>query len=284
MKPKVLITGINGFLATKFVEKYKNVYEFYGIYHKSLNNVDLDAFSKTVSNQDIQQLSDNFDYVLHLASYIPYKGMDTRAEKFIDTNIQLTIDIVKRFSSARIVFASSVSVYGETRSRTIHETSSYHQPTLYGLSKLAGETVLRNHNNFAIIRFSSLYGKGMTASTFLPIIVKRAVENKEIVLFGTGERKQDYFHIEDAADICHHAMFHNESTTFLGAHGKSYSNVEIATIIRKYLPDTIITFVGEDKSSSAEYDSNWSQMQLNFFPKINMQIGIKELIDDIKRT
>ncbi len=274
----VLVIGANGFLGSTIVQKcLSKKWRVDCIYNINKNN--LPVSTNNYSINELDTLSSKYDYIFLVAAYIPHGNYNLPSKELLDGNIKLPLKISEQFPESKIIFSSSVSVYG-TSSSSLSEQSSYTAPTLYGLSKLSGETIVKLHERSQIIRFSSLYGKGMAKKTFLPLIIENAKHKKEITILGTGSRLQNYIHVQDAVDLCLLAAESEQYGVYLGTSEKSYSNLEVANIVKEYISECTIQLSGEDRSPSFVYENTFTRTTLNFVPKISLEKGIKELIDE----
>lgn len=273
-----VIIGVNGFLGSQIAEKLseKNA-NVTGVFHTNTDRIKKNRYTKLIPIDDLDTIEDPCSVVYLTSAFIPYSGWNTPDPRFVETNIQLVQKISEKFKNTRIVFCSSSAVYG-IPTGILREDSSFNNPTLYGLSKLAGETIVRNHASYAIIRFSSLYGYGMNDSTFLPAIIQQAKEKKKITLFGDGSRKQDYIHISDAAEICIQASLIQDNEVLLGVNGKSMKNSEVAEIVQHHIPGTIIDMAGKDASPSFDYDNRKTVSIINYSAKADFSAEVKRII------
>jgi nucleoside-diphosphate-sugar epimerase len=278
MKNKSLIIGANGFLANELAQILSETENLHGVFRSQINANRENCFQAQYLSSDLETIPNDFDTVYLLASFIPYSGMNKPDVRFIETNIDLVSRTVKHFTNCRLIFASSVAVYGNNLNAPLTESSNFCMPSLYGLSKIAGEAIVQNHKNFAVVRFSSIYGKNMNRNTFLPKITDAATFEKKVILYGDGSRRQDYLYVEDAANFCIAAAQSNENAIFLGANGKSVSNLEAALMLKKYLPDTEIQFHGVDNSPSFVYENDFTKNKLNFEVKHHLSQSIQTLI------
>jgi UDP-glucose 4-epimerase len=275
----ILIIGANGFVGKHLVSHHLlQEDKVTSVYHKRTDF--LHKQSKQVNIENIHSIKGEADIVYILSSYIPYTDMNQSSVDMIETNIDLVKRVCDQFHNSKIIFASSVSVYGNHNNNIITETSCYNNPNLYGQSKLAGEFIVKNYSNYSILRFSSIYGAGMNKSTFLPKIINGALVEHKIDIWGTGSRKQNYIHVDDAVSYLVSAAMYKGNETFLGVYEKSYSNLEIAQLIQKQLPGTEITFMGSDNSPSWIYNNVRTNTLLNFKPLIPPEEGIRTLIND----
>lgn len=273
---RVAVVGANGFLGRNIVNKLlsENI-ELTCVYNHRKNFIP--DFCEKLSIEKFLEEKNNYDTLYLVAATIPYHDMNSLDTSQFDTNICLPLKILEAFQKATIVFSSSVSVYGN-HNDVITEDSSFNNPSIYGQTKLAAEILLKFHQNTQIIRFSSLYGKGMTSATFLPKIIEHAKKTKEITLYGDGSRLQDYLHIDDAVMYCITAAAQKKSGIYLGVNGTSYSNLEVANIIKDYYPEIIITKKDVDMSNSVRYDNSYTRKILDFTPKVKLKEGIKDIL------
>ncbi|MCX6296971.1 MAG: NAD-dependent epimerase/dehydratase family protein, partial [Bacteroidetes bacterium] len=119
---------------------------------------------------------------------------------------------------------------------------------------------------------------GMNESTFLPRIILSALREKSIKIFGNGGRLQNYIHVSDVAELFLRAAQQHTNNTYLAVAERSYSNFELASLVKKELLDVEISFVGEDSSCSFLYDGKFSYGSLQYKPQKSIHEGIIELI------
>lgn len=272
---KALVIGANGFLGRNILANCSaRGWRTEAVYHRTNDCIPPDCIAFPVSK--LGSCATDYDVVFLVAAAIPYGSLNSPSKELLEANVKLVLTTVSRFEHAKIVFASSVSVYG-TPVGTIHEQSPFNAPNMYGLSKLAGEFIVRQHDRYAILRYSSLYGRGMTPDTFLPRIIQQAGERGIITLYGNGERCQDYLHVSDAAELALSAARTEKNGIYLGVNGTSVSNLDAAQAVQTFFPACIINFTGVDNSPSFIYDNSFTREELDFSPQHSLAGGIKEL-------
>lgn len=268
---RIFIIGASGFLGSNIAQQLmKQSIEVWGTYYR--NNTNVPPRCKSVSIDDIESLEDNFDVIFLVAG-----NYGLTPKELIDINVHLVKRVSDHFQTARIIFISSVAVYGSHKN-IVHEQSSFNNPSFYGLAKLAGEAVTQTHQNYAILRLTYLYGGGMPTNSFLPTIIQKAKTDKKIVLFGKGERLQDYLHIKDAVNFCIKASENKENGIYLGATGQSLSNLQVAKIIKQYLPECQIKFAGTDTAPWFRINPASSEKKLNWCATHKLISALKEMI------
>ena len=274
-KNKCLVVGANSFLAKEIILRLQKENEVTAVYH--INKDNLVDTVKSIPLSNLSELKDEYKVVFIVSAYIPEKNKVLDHRLLNEVNVDLPRIISRKFKNAKIVYASSVSVYGNSPG-ILSENSPFLNVSDYGISKREGEKILMDHSHYSIIRISSMYGKGMNQSTFLPLIVHSAIENNVIKLFGKGERAQNYIHVSDVADFFIQASQKSTNNMYLAVGENSYTNLEIASFIKNELPEVKIEFNAEDNSQSFFYDASETYKSLSLKPEKNIQEGISELI------
>lgn len=269
MNKRCAVVGANGFLGKALIRKLgKQGFDVTAVYNRSQENID--EGTDKVKITDFLELKDQYEYIiLSLGNY------RCSHSELIEIN-----DMIRRIQlqnqGAKLIFISSTNVYG-AHSGIISTTSSFNSPSLYPLSKLSGEFLVTAHGKYAVLRLTYLYGKGLDNKSFLPNVIEKSKREGEIILFGDGSRKQDYLHVDDAAELCIKAMQSEENGIFLGASGTSVSNYEIAEIISAQ-HHSEISFTGTESGSSFYFDISETREKLNWAPQVDIVQGINEML------
>jgi len=214
------------------------------------------------------------DCIYFIASYINFSEKLFDIEKSFNSNILLLKKVSDLYPTAKIIHSSSVSVY-ETLDVPISELSQLNPKNSYGLSKLWAERIVKNHVGGGVnVRISSLFGENMNCNTFLPLIMRDSILENKISLYGDGSRLQNYIYVDDVARILYCALDYNEDMPLLAVNNKSYSNLEVANIIKSTKPNLEINFKGSDNSYNSKYDNNntMSYLNLTFTNNFHKQI------------
>jgi nucleoside-diphosphate-sugar epimerase len=278
----VLIIGVNSLLSVSIIKQLKNMlnytFDIIGVFNKNTNNTK-DLGIKQITFEKYLQTDYNFDFVFIVAAHIPYDNPLYLDKSLIDKNILLVSQISKKNKNAKLIFCSSVSVYGNNNNTEILETTLPNPQTAYSISKITGEYICQLHDKYAIVRLSSIYGKGINSPTFIPRVIKQSKNTKEIVLYGNGSRKQNYIHVDDAANYLIKSAFHNTNGIFLGTSKNEYSNLEISEIVKRSSKNnTKIVFKGDDNSKNSIYNCTKTIETLKIKSEIEIEVGIKEMM------
>jgi len=254
----VLITGGKGFIGSHLKKKLMNM-------NFQVEVIDLK------SGDDLTKLSEskfrkiNPDVIFHLASYNNVHESMSNPLKYLD-NIKMTerlLHLAKHLKS-KIIFTSSCAVYGEQSIIPIKEDSKLCPINFYGFTKMACEALIRNYDDYVILRLGNVYGKG--SGIFAQKIPK--LEKPVIYVDENGNSLiRDYVHVEDVVEALIKSIeVQNEVMNIGTSSGVSY--LQIAKHFRKqfivqdkppYIPSVIIL-----ENKKARETLNWNPREFNF--------------------
>jgi UDP-glucose 4-epimerase len=172
---RIVVTGVGGFIARKVAEKLVNlgnivvgVDDFSSGYRDSLEFLHelltIDLSDKTA----LKELPLKCDYILHLAGQSSGEISFDDPVKDLEKNTIATLNIIQygiSVQAKRIIYASSMSVYGSVDDRAISEIEYCQPVSCYGVGKLASENYLRIYQNqipFTIYRMFNVYARVKT--------------------------------------------------------------------------------------------------------------------------
>ena len=187
------------------------------------------------------------DVVFHDAAFVSIRASFDMLKHEVDNNVYGTLNVLEaavKNKVKKLVFASSMAVYGEPKVLPVEEDSQLRPISPYGFSKLRGElyckifqdkfgidtTVLRYFNTFGIRQTPSDY-VGVT-TTF----INQALNGKPLTIFGDGKQTRDFVWVRDIARANVLAAFNKKSRgeIFNIASGQEISINSIADSINKY--------------------------------------------------
>tara|TARA_R110001592_G_scaffold363109_2_gene680461 strand:- start:156475 stop:157314 length:840 start_codon:yes stop_codon:yes gene_type:complete len=256
---RVFITGASGLLGGALLRQFVQTDTEIWVLENNKPFLELNSVNvKAVGRAQLSNLPE-FDVIFHLAARV---GFGREIEKDIfESNVLLTKELCA-LPCKRFVYASSVSVYDSTP-EIIFENSAICPTNPYAQSKYWGEYYVRQLSSYAILRFSSLFGEGMSLSTFLPRMILQAIENKKIILYGDGSRRQNYLHVDEAVQYLITASQTSLNIIGLGVESVSINNREAADIIEE-LCEVSIQYEGIDEDPSFEYNNEFTKQSIGF--------------------
>jgi UDP-glucose 4-epimerase len=139
-----------------------------------------------------------------------YEAEKSSAENLLSAVLPIThlVDAsIRQRRKPRVVFASTSTVYGATPACPISETYRVEPATTYDLHKLFVERALLLGDqsgalNSVSLRLANVYGSSSSVQSsvdrgVLNRMVTRAIQGKDVVVYGTGNYTRDYVHITD---------------------------------------------------------------------------------------
>lgn len=271
---KVLITGIYGFLGARLAERLALAHDVSGLYHTGKR--ELSAMIPAFDSLDAITGAPDAIVMCHAA--VSSGTTQLPKAQLQEVNVDLTARIVRKFPTAKVIYISSVSVYGFPED-VIEEQSAVRPPNDYAVSKWDGEHTVRQNPNHVVVRLSSLYGEGMKENTLIPNYVNQALSKGQIEVWGTGERLQNYIHVTDAVSLIETLLDKEIAADcpMLGVSERAYSNLEVAEIVAHCIKAKIV-HVNQDHSSSVRYENRLTQKVLNWKPEMALEKGIADYI------
>ena len=258
----LLITGGNSFLSRQVFQILKTNYNVY-ITGRTRPYYLTDS-DKFISFQHVFDSGISFYAIIHIAAMVDTNSNSSNKEELYEANVAYTqklidsLTVMKSFK--RFVYVSSVSVYGENTKGIITNHTPIGEDTIYyGKTKVWAENYIRKKiKNHVIFRFSSIYGEYMKEGSIIPRYVNQSLSEDQIIVWGNGQRLQNYIHVKDAAKLLSLAVNSNKTGTYLATDSREYSNLALAKIISDNRNCPII-FKNEDSSPSKTYDNNYTK-------------------------
>ena len=226
---KILITGVAGFIGHSLAIDYL----------KNENNtiIGIDNFS-TYSGKEIKDLrikllkkyknfklinidiknkkkitllfkKNYFDIVVHLAAEVGVRYSIIRPDKYVEANINgffNIIDSLKHNPPKKFLFASSSSVYGDSKVFPLKENLNLEPINMYALSKKNNEEVAKIYSKkyktkFIGLRFFTVFGELGRPDMFFFKMILSVFKNGKLYLNNSGNHYRDFTYIKDVVII-----------------------------------------------------------------------------------
>ncbi len=214
----LLITGIAGFIGSKIaLAAIQQGHAVFGVDDlsngKSINIPNQCEFLQyDLANKKIKNyLPKNIDIILHLAGQSSGEISFDDPINDLQKNVISTLNLIEygiKIKAKKIIYASSMSVYGSTADRAINEQEQCQPLSCYGVGKLAAENYLKIYKNelpFVIFRMFNVYGPGQDLHNLrqgmVSIYLAYANKSKHIPVKGSLNRFRDFIFIDDVVDV-----------------------------------------------------------------------------------
>lgn len=206
MRKKILITGANGFVGKHLIEKLECNFELYAIDFQVVKDIAAErSFVCNISNFDkIKEIFTSIkpDILIHLAAIVHKNNADTSEENYNFINFECSKFLFDqcKIHNTKIIFSSTIEVYGENELNCIDEHSICNPNSFYSISKYKAEQYLASLTGveYSILRLTPLYGKNFTLN-----IDKRVylIKNKVAYYFKAGSYTFDFCSINNVKDF-----------------------------------------------------------------------------------
>ncbi len=306
MTKRVLVTGAAGFLGSHLCEKLRNLnYEVIGIDNMSggnLENVPNDVKFHKIDCCDFKKINTimkNVDIVYHCAA-TAHEGLSVFSPVQISkNNYMATVTVISAAINnkvKRIIYCSSMARYGD-QPTPFTEDMTPKPVDPYGISKVAGEDVLKNLCNLNNIEWVIVVPHNIIGPrqkyddpfrNVVSIMINRILQNKSPIIYGDGEQKRCFSYIDDCI-YCLLALIDNknvagevinigpdEEFVTINKVAEICSNVTGSNLKPEYHPDR----PKEVKIATCSADK--ARKLLNYKTTTDLHTGIKKTYEFIK--
>ena len=176
-------------------------------------------------------------------------------------NIQMIENCCQALSEhpvGHVCFFSTITLYGIRRKENerLRESMLPDPNEYYSISKITSEYLLKTVCEaksiaLTIMRLPGIYGFGDRFESAIGQMVKRAFNDKEIVVFDKGDDIRDYVYVDDVFKLVNSAIAKKKEVLINVSTGKSFTINEIAECIRNVIPHSI-EIIYREKNKAAE--------------------------------
>lgn len=246
---KILVLGGNGFIGCsllKFLITQKNLdlYSFDLDYPEHPASTKIRYIKGDFFDDDcLKRVVAGMDIIVHCLCTLNPGNSNTCYMQGYQKDFLQTIKLCELIISqkATMLFLSSGgTVYGSQLMQPIPENALPLPINHYGSMKLCTETVIKCfnkqlHSKMKIARIANPYGPGQDYSKgvgFIDAVLKCALNNENIEIWGTGEIVRDYIYIDDLCEMLWTLMeYEGDETIFNIGSGIGVSQKEILTLV-----------------------------------------------------
>lgn len=251
-----------------------------------------------LNREDIKKAIGGCDYVVHLAAMLGVRRTEIKKLETLNINIHGTINVLDACIKERvkkIIFASSSEVYGRQEKMPIREDSQLNPSSIYAFTKVVGEQYVQAYYNnhglqYCILRLFNIYGQGQVAEFVLPRFIKAVMEDKQPVIYGTGQQIRAFCEVEDVVKGISAALLSEKSASEVFNIGNDKEPIKVKNLAHrvislcgKNIKPKFISLAESDRSPEREItervpDISKARKNLGFEPKITLEEGILNII------
>ncbi|MBQ2938174.1 MAG: dTDP-glucose 4,6-dehydratase [Clostridia bacterium] len=312
MSNNVLVTGAAGFIGANFAEYFVNK-------HPDYNVIVLDKLTYAGNMDNLKKVMDkitfvqgdicDFDFVLDLFKKHDINGViHFAAESHVDNSIKnpfifthtnvigthTLLEAAKQVwgegSPNKFVHISTDEVFGSLKEDGYFtETSPIKPSSPYSASKASSDLVALAYKetfkmNVNVTNCSNNYGPYQHNEKLIPHMIKLALNDEKLPVYGEGLNIRDWLYVEDhceAIDLVFHKGVSGERYN-IGGHNER-RNIEIVKLILQRLgkSEDLIEHVEDRKGHDYRYaiDPTKIKNELGWYPKTKFEDGIVKTID-----
>jgi UDP-glucose 4-epimerase len=234
-------------------------------------------------------------FIFNLAGQVSH--LDSMRDPYTDLDINCRSQLSlleacrKHNPGVRLVYSSTRQIYGRPVYLPVDERHPVDPVDVNGVNKVAGEWYhIVYHRAYGLratsLRLTNTYGPRMRVvdarQTFLGIWVRRLIEGDEILIYGDGEQKRDFNHVDDVMDALLLAAAHDQTI------GEIYNLGGEKVISLRALAELLVElngsgtyrlvpFPSEQKAIDiGDYYGNYFKMQtaLGWQPRVPLREGL----------
>jgi len=219
MSERLIILGSGGFIGSELVKLPLSI---------GLERKDLDLLSSTTLPIKLCET----DTVVYAAGIPSAKKNDEVSKK---QNLEMVNNLIKLLGKQkikRIIFLSSVEVYGNDLTLPLSESSPLNPQNLYAEGKVEAEEALNKIVGMkSILRLPGIFGKSASGG-FLKVALEKLKTGSSLELHNNGNIKRDFVDIKDLTNLVKEIASSNEEIPLLNiARGESLTLNEYIGIL-----------------------------------------------------
>lgn len=305
----ILLTGTAGFIGSNFVPYFLDKYSEYNLINLDLltyagNLENLKECKKhprfkfikgDICNRELVEfMFKEFDIsgVIHFAAESHVDNSIKNPEAFIKTNVNGTFTLLDvaykywmnkpfaykdEYKNARFHHISTDEVYGTLgETGLFSETTPYAPNSPYSSSKASSDMIVRAYHetyglNTIITNCSNNYGPKQHDEKLIPTIIRNALANKPIPIYGDGKNIRDWLYVLDhckGIDIAYHKGKAGQTYNIGGKNERTNLEIvaKICEILDELLPKNesyknLLTFVEDRAGHDRRYAIDASKIE-----------------------
>ncbi len=327
----ILLTGTAGFIGSNFVPYFLEKYPDYNLVNLDLLTYagNLENLTECESNprykfikgdicnrELVEFIFNEYDIrgVIHFAAESHVDNSIKNPGVFVQTNVNGTFTLIdvaykywmdkpftykEKYNNCRFHHISTDEVYGTLSldpTDLFTESTPYAPNSPYSASKASSDMIIRAYNetygmNTVITNCSNNYGPKQHDEKLIPTIIRKALSNQPIPIYGDGKNIRDWLYVLDhckGIDIVYHTGKTGDTYNIGGRNERTNLQIvdRICTILDQQVPKAnssykdLITFVEDRAGHDRRYaiDATKLENELGWKADENFDSGIVKTI------
>jgi len=273
-----VVTGSSGFIGSLLLEE---------LLRQGADALGMDkVLGHDIRDRDeVARMVRGADYVFHLA-VLPFNPCAEDMRLCVQTNVIGTLNVVETAAEAkvkRIIYSSASAVYGNIDTvQAVDERQPCNPNSMYGVSKLMGELIVRNSGvPYIILRYMNVYGNGQK-NGLIPTLLKCVRDNVPPTIDGDGSQAFDFVHVQDIVRANILAATSDMCNMILNIGGEN--EITVSEVVKIVLDAAGSNLTPVSRPSGGKVrrvgSSAKAKATLGYVPSVDFKIAIKEMVNE----
>tara|TARA_R110002050_G_scaffold237905_1_gene374007 strand:+ start:18505 stop:19395 length:891 start_codon:yes stop_codon:yes gene_type:complete len=248
---KAAIIGCNGYLGKHLCAfLLEKNWSILGYDKSEASSIPLTKYqSLDITQKDqLKNIDIQVDFVFYFSGITGTLNGYDKYETYLDINEKGLMNLLNQMkqskSSARLIFPSTRLIYKGQKDQLLDEDAEKESKTIYALTKWFGEQAIQQYSNYFnisynIFRICIPYGNTLSKEYSygtMGLFLHKAMANEKITLYGDGDQKRTFTHVEDIClQIYNAVLIPQTKNRIFNIAGETFSLAQIANqIAAKY--------------------------------------------------
>jgi UDP-glucose 4-epimerase len=240
-----------------------------------------------LSEADVSDLLTGVDYVFHLAAQPGVRSSWGAAfDGYVRNNVLATqrlLEAARNYPIAKLVYASSSSIYGDAETLPTPETVTPLPVSPYGVTKLAAEHLCWLYwRRFGVpavtLRYFTAYGPRQRPDMAFDTFIRAALEGRPIEVFGDGEQSREFTYVDDIVEANLLAAAKAPAGRIYNVGGGAQATVnEVVGMLGRLIGESVSTIRKEETPGEARHtaaDTTLARTELGYRPRVGLEEGL----------
>ncbi len=302
---KCLVTGAAGFigsrLCARLVTDGHDVVGFDNLSDGSMKNLEdvdgVDFHERDLRDEDaLNKAAAGCEVIFHQAAMRSVPRSMKLPGATTDVNVRGTLNVLlaAHRNSARVVSASSSSVYGEQNEFPLRENMTPSPLSPYAASKLAGEVYCRTWTKaFGVptvsLRYFNVYGPAQDPANeyaaVMPRFVLACLTGEHPTIHGDGRQARDFTYIDDAVEaniLAARAEAASGLALNVGGGREPTSVNQLLSVIAELTgtrPEPVHTDPRPGDVRLTDADVSLAQRSIGYEPQVDIREGLRRSVE-----